>query len=198
MTVEVCRTKIRLEVSFVALICLMLVFCKNTTVVMSLICSAFHECGHLVMMCIFKDAPEKVTMGAFGMRIDRRSGKLSYKQEALVCMGGIIVNIILAVTCFTVYFFSGYMWAIEAALINIFIALINMMPVGMLDFSRALSCFLYMKCEIKKAQKISEIISAIFLAVFVSFCVLYCFFVKVNLSLVAVTVYLVTSYKKRS
>ena len=198
MTVEISDTRIKIDPSFVGLICLMMIFCQQKTVAVSVICSVLHECGHLVLMCIYGDVPEKITVSAFGMRIDRRYGNLSYKKEAIVCMGGIAVNIFVAAIFFCIYFYCGVITAAEIAFINIFIAAVNMMPVGILDFASALRCILYMKCDVKKVNIISEGISLAFLIMFIIMSIVYCVFIRVNISLVAVTVYLVTSYKKRS
>ena len=198
MTVDFSQVRLKIDPSFVGLICLMMIFCQQKTVVLSVICSVFHECGHLAAMCFFSDVPQKITLSAFGMRIDRRGNSLSYCREAVVCMSGIAVNIFIAAVFVCVYFFYGSITAVQIAFINIFIALVNMIPVGMLDFAGALRCILYMKYDVKKAQGISDGVSLAFLVVFVILSIIYCVFIKVNLSLVAVTVYLVTSYKKRS
>lgn len=198
MTVELPSTLVKIDPSFAGLICLMLIFCQQRTVVMSAVCSVCHECGHLAAMWFYGDVPEKITVSAFGMRIDRRCSSLSYKNEAVVCMGGIAVNIIAAVIFFGIYFCCGFITAVEIALINILIAVVNMIPVGMLDFSSALRCMLYIKYDVKKAHSISDGISLAFLIVFIIMSIAYCIFIRVNISLVAVTLYMVTSYKKRS
>lgn len=195
MTLETSSTRIRIDASFAVLICMMLIFCQKRIVLISLFSSLCHESGHLIAMYCFGDIPERVTFSAFGMRIDRKNGILSYKSEAVIAMGGIIVNTFISIICFLVYAFVKNDFIIQTAFVNIFIALINMIPVGMLDFARAVGSCLLMKYDIKRSQKISDALSVCSLVFFILFSVFYNVFIKVNISLIAVTAYLLTSYR---
>lgn len=195
MTLETPSTRIKIDTSFAVLICLMLIFCRKRIVLISLFSSLCHESGHLIAMYFFGDTPERVTVSAFGMSIDRKNGILSYKSEALIAMGGIIVNVIISAVCFLVYAFCAKDIFAQIAIVNVFIALINMVPIGMLDFARAINSLLLMKQDMKKTQKICDTLSLVSLVFFLLFSIIYNVFIKVNLSLIAVTVYLLTSYR---
>ena len=195
MTLETSSTRIRVDASFLMLICLMLIFCQKRIVLISLFSSLCHESGHLAAMYLFGDAPERVTFSAFGMRIESKNGIVSYKSEAVIAMGGIIINAAISLICFFIYVFFKSDFLLQTAVVNIFIALVNMIPVGMLDFARAINSCLMQSCDMKKTQKICDTLSVCSLLFFVIFSVFYNVFIKVNISLIAVTAYLLTSYR---
>ncbi len=198
MTVEFSGTRIKINGSFAALICLMLIFFEKRIVLISLFSSLCHETGHIIFMTAFSSAPEVITLGAFGMSIDRKNEIVCYKHEAIIAMGGIVINLFIVLICFLVYTFFSSQYLLEFAIVNLFIAAVNCVPVGILDFARALECVLLLKFQMKKAHRISDTVSVISSVTFVVFCIFYCAFINFNISLIAVMVYLVTSYKKRS
>lgn len=193
MQINLRKTKVRLDLSFVLVVTLMLLFCNEEIVLLSVFSSMFHECGHLLMMIKCKERIEKLTFGAFGVRIEKYAfSGISYKKEILIALGGIFFNLILAFTSAVVYILSENSTALMLSFINILIALMNSLPIGHLDMGQAVSSFLLMKTESERAREISEIISFVFCLAFTIFTVFYCIIIKVNFSLVAVSIYLLT------
>ncbi|MGN1444180.1 MAG: hypothetical protein ACI4XE_10070, partial [Acutalibacteraceae bacterium] len=106
MTIELCDTRFRLTFSFFAVITAMLLTCDRRIVIVSVLSSLLHECGHLALMFVFREKPECVIFGAFGIRIERQGvSALSYKRQAAVAMGGISVNFVLAAVFAVLYGF---------------------------------------------------------------------------------------------
>lgn len=201
MTVDIKGTQIRLNFSFVFVLTLMFIFCRQDIVLMCALSSLLHELGHILFMLAFKQRILSVDFGAFGVRIEKVNNvTLSYKKESLVALGGIIINLVLAFLSIMYYYFIGNQLSLMFALINMLIACFNCVPIEVLDMGRALKSWLMIKLECERAEKTLNIISFIFVNVLAVACCIYTAFFKVNVSLIAVTVYLyiITLFKKWS
>lgn len=186
------KTRVSVTFSFAAVVTLMLLLCEQEIVLVSLFSSLFHECGHLFFMLLFSAEPSLVAFGAFGIRIERGSGRfLSYGKEALIALGGVLANTIAVASGLAVYCFSGKLWGAKLFAVNGFIALFNLLPVRQLDFGRSLECMLSYKLKGDIVQKALTFVSESTVLILVALCVIYNIFVKFNVSLIAVTVYLV-------
>ncbi len=201
MTFEIKGTEIRLEFSFVFVLTLMLIFYRQTVVMLCLLSSVLHEGGHLIFMLAFGEKILSVTFGAFGVRIERVSkANLSYKKEALIALGGIIINFLLAFLGGMYYYFTKSENALMFSFINIFVAAFNCVPVNLLDMGRALRSMLMTKYDETKADKLLGAVSFASVNIIMLFCLGYCLFVGVNFSLIFVSIYLyvITLFKKWS
>lgn len=201
MTVDIKETKLRLNFSFVLALTLMLIFCRQDVVLMCLLASTFHELGHIIFMIVFRQKLLSIDFGAFGIRIEKvNNGNISYKKECLIALGGIIINFVLAFLSIMYYYFIGDNFSLMFSLINILIASFNCAPIEVLDMGRALRCFLMLRLDYDKAGKMLTIISFAFVNVLAAACLAYTAFYKINVSLIAVTVYLyiITLFKKWS
>lgn len=193
MQLDIGKTRITLSFSFVAVVTLMLLLCKEEIVLMSLFSSLFHEGGHLFFMLLFSDFPEKIVFGAFGIRIERRSKEdLSYKKEAVVALGGIISNIILAFLSFMFYYFSKSSVCFGFFGVNLFIAAFNLIPVRQLDAGRFAECIVRSIADDSASEKIIQCITFITVSLIFTVCLFYTTYFGFNISLIAVTVYLIT------
>lgn len=193
MTIELFGTKIRLTFSFFAVITLMFLSAQERIVAVCLLSSLLHECGHLSLMYIFGEKPSEVVFGAFGIRIERFAvSTLSYKKEAVISLGGVIVNFILVSIFFLYFTFSKSDTALIGAFVNLFVASLNLMPVGVLDAGNFLRYILLVKYDEEKTGKVLSFVSDVTVLVFCVFCIFFTLFVSVNVSLIAVCVYLIT------
>lgn len=198
MTVEIFEVKFKLEFSFFAVLTLMLLLSDTYTTVICFVCSMLHEAGHIFFMFAFSCKPDVIEFSAFGLAIKRKSDMLiSYKRQFLIAMGGIIVNFILAVGSIAVYSFTANNLFFIIFFINLFIALLNMLPVEVLDMGRALNSLLMMKYDEVKTEKLLSLISDITVLAFTVFCILFFYFISVNISLCAVCIYLILINRKR-
>ncbi|MBO5937580.1 MAG: hypothetical protein J6Q79_08250 [Clostridia bacterium] len=201
MTLIVNETKYNIDFTFALTVTLMLILCSEETVIISLFSSMLHELGHLMLMFLFRQKVISVTFGCFGVRIERQlNHSLSYKKEALIALGGIMVNFVIAgisALCYCVYASD---FALKLAAVNIFIALFNMIPVDTLDIGRVLRYTLLCYTDEGKCQRTVNIVSLVFVNLLVAGCIVYCLFLGFNISLIAVTVYLyvITLFKKWS
>ncbi len=199
MKITTGKTELNLSFSFTALLTVMLLLCDEGVVLMCLLSSLFHEGGHLFFMYTFGDVPEKISLGAFGMRIDRRS-LLPYKKEAVVALGGIIFNFALCALSVVWYLLSSSRYALEVFAVNCFVALINSFPIGVLDMGRAVECLLLSRLPAERVCALTYRISLVSVTLFALAFIVYTLVFGFNFSFAAVTVYLfaITIIKKWS
>jgi Zn-dependent protease len=141
----------------------MLGFSDIIMTLQTLLAAALHELGHIfVIILLNKDfsLPKAVMTG---LRI-KTDTPLSYKDEALVCLGGPMINLLFALL------FCGC--ANEFAVINLATALSNLIPLPEQDGYRILYDILVWKGDYEKAEfrirRIALIFSsiALFLSLF--------------------------------
>ena len=201
MTLIVKETRYRVGFTFALTVTLMMILCSEDMVIMCLLSSMFHETGHIFFMYVFKQRIESVTFGAFGVRIDRQlSATLSYKKESIIAFGGILVNLLIAIFSYLYYYLCGSDFSLKFAAVNIIIALFNMIPVEVLDMGRVIRYNLLIFMEENRCERILRIISAVFVNLLAILCICYSIFIGINISLIAVTLYLyvITLFKKWS
>lgn len=192
MTIHLNKTDIRLRFSFFACFALMLLLCDGKIALICFCSSMLHEGGHLFFMLIFSQRVRAVTLSAFGVRIDREGeALLSYKKAALIALGGVAVNFLLCAVSAAVYCAFKKEEAAASFFVNLFLALLNLMPANKLDMWNALYCFLMTKNSEEKTQKLLSAFSAATVILFCAFCVLYFAFIGFNVSLLAVCIYLI-------
>ena len=201
MTLIVKETRYKIDFTFALTVTLMLLLCDEDTVVISLLSSFLHEMGHLSFMYIFSQRVISVTFGAFGVRINRQyNSSLNYKKEALIASGGILVNFIVAITGILYYYLTSSIFGLKLAVVNIFIASFNMIPIDSLDMGRVLRYTLLYSMDEDKCDRMLRVISALFINLLAGICLTYTIFIGFNLSLITVTLYLyvITLFKKWS
>lgn len=186
-------TRVEIGFSFVLVVTAMLLFFEEKIVLLSVLSSVLHELGHLFLMKLFKEKIERVVFGAFGVRIEKIAfSGISYKKEIAVALGGILMNLGLTAVSFSIYLLFHLQSALIFAIINLLVALMNSIPMKSLDMGKALSFLLMMKFTEEKADSIMKIISFIFFILFSAFTAFYCVSIKLNFSLIAVAIYLLT------
>ena len=189
MQLELSKTRVSVTFPFAAVVMLMLLVCDGETVLVSLAASVLHEGGHLFFMLLFRDYPSLICFGAFGIRIERRENSfLSHKKEALTALGGVLVNAMLTVSGAAIYLFTQNSFALKLAFVNGFIGAFNMLPVSLLDFGRFLECILSEKENAGRYLRALSHITAICVA---AGCAAYSFFIGINVSLIAVSIYII-------
>ncbi len=201
MTVDIFGTEIKFTFSFALTLTLMLILCDENIVLMCVASSFLHEGGHLFFMRLCGEKILSIDLGAFGVRIERAySSAISYKKEAVVASGGIIINFLLAFLSIIYYYLMQSKSALTFSLINLLIAFFNCIPIYVLDMGRVLRNLFMLNFNEEVSEKILNGISVVFVSLLAAFCCIYNLSVGVNISLIAVTVYLsiITLFKKWS
>lgn len=201
MIAENGKTAIKISFPFFALITAMLLCCDEKVVLLCLTSSLFHECGHLIFMYIFGDIPSLVEFGVFGIRIEReQSSVISYKKEALIALGGILVNFTVALWGIIYYYIRKADSGLEIFFVNVLIATVNIIPAKVLDMGRAIKCLLLLRYKEEKAERIADAVSFCAVNIFAVAVIFYtlCFSVNISLIFIAIYLYIITVIKKWS
>lgn len=199
MQVKCRKTRISITFPFAAVITFMLLLCEEEIVLISVFSSLFHELGHLFFMLLFKSEPSLIVFGAFGIRIERESLKLpGYKKEALIASGGIFANGLLSLCGVFIYIVFNSLFGAKLFAVNFFIAAFNMLPVKQLDCGRCIECVFGAALSPEKSERLLTVISYVTVAVITLLCLIYNIFIGINISLIAVCLYiiLVTTLKE--
>ena len=186
MTTFVKGKKIQVSVYFALLLTLVFALSPQGYAPVGFVCCLLHETGHLLCMKAVGCKIKGVAFGVYGMRIDSEL-PLSFKKEALVALGGPLVNIILAVVGFTL---DNRMFAI----VNTAVAVFNLIPVESTDGHIALKSLLGLCFESEKIKAALNIVSAAFLFLMYCFGFLLLFKSGYNFSALAVSVYLTVKF----
>ncbi len=143
----------RLSLLFPASVIVLMSFNDGNFILLCLLASLLHEAGHALAMLIVHDHPRRVTMGIFGICIERDVGYyLGYRKAAFVSLAGPLVNVF----CFTVF------WRLRqptAAVIHAGLALFNLLPITSLDGGEALYALLCFSMSEERARRILRTVS---------------------------------------
>lgn len=192
MTIRLGQTDIRLCFSFFACFALMLLLSDGKTALICFFSSMLHECGHLFFMLVFSQDIGAITLSAFGVRIDRKGERLlSYGKAALIALGGVFVNLFLCAAAAFWYIRFNFYEAAVLFFVNLFLALLNLMPADKLDMWNALGAILMKSNDEERTQKILAVLSSVSVILFCAFCTFYFVFIGFNASLLAVCTYLI-------
>ena len=118
------------------LLLLMLAFDTAWVTVLTLLVAAIHELGHIGAAILLGVGDMSMPTAVLtGLRI-RPSRLLSYREEVIIAMGGPLANILLFLLLLPVIKSSEYVFTL--ALINLFTAISNLIPIRGWDGHRIL------------------------------------------------------------
>ncbi len=143
----------RLSLFFPAAVIALMSFGDGNFILLCLLASFLHEAGHALAMLIVRDRPRRVTVGIFGICVERDRGFfLGYRSQAVVSLAGPFVNAL----CFTLLF---RLHQPITAVIHAGLALFNLLPVSSLDGGEALYALLCARMPEEKAERIARAVS---------------------------------------
>lgn len=183
--------EISLSTGFFAVITLMLITCETSLVLQSLLCSLFHELGHIIAMIFFGERLRNISFSAVGIKIDKFSvTALSYSQEIIVSLAGIFANCLLSLTAFACYSILAFKPAGNTAVISLMVGCFNILPIASLDGARALHFLLMSRVPERQADMIIVITSTAFVVFLAVFSIIVSLHKGPNFSLIFATTYL--------
>lgn len=150
---------------------------QTDKILVTLVCCAFHEMGHLLMMTIFGTSPKEIVVYGGGIRITPDSRLLDRNRELAVLLAGAAVNFFL---CLLTYLTNGGGFFCQ---VNFLLGTLNLMPFRYFDGGRILALLANGKvCEFFRVVFI--LLSAVAMihmilhgTVSVSFAATFCFIV---------------------
>jgi len=153
----------------------------------------FHELSHILIGSLLNKKLSRVFIGISGMtaffKYDfNKRDRLYYIKETIIYLAGPLSNILIA------YFFKDVKFVFE---INIFLAILNLLPVFPLDGYNVLKCFLFSICIDNRfiVNKIVKVISILILLTLSIVCTLIFFKFKNIFGMVFLTYILMLNIK---
>lgn len=179
--------QISISVYFAAFAAAMLIIDTTGVAAIAFLSAILHEIGHLIVIISFGMPPKCINFKATGMQIINRPDiDLSYSRDIVVCLAGPAINLFLFIIFYSIHELT--------AIINLFLALFNLLPIMHLDGGRAIYCFL---CKVISQHAAQVIINILSIAVIMplTFLGIYIFLkTGYNFSLLIASVYLIIMF----
>lgn len=183
-------TEIYISFLFCAVLCFMLIVDRTGLIVPTLFAVFIHESGHLLAMWAADCQPHAVRIIPTSVQIIRGFSKKKY-GEAAITLCGPLANLVMFGALICNYFIFKSEQSLMFSLLNLVIAVFNLLPVSGLDGGTLLCLAIARFTDIYKAESIIRIITAVFgVVIFLSGVYLWASG-TVNLSVFVVAIYLV-------
>lgn len=188
MRVNLGRTALRINISFAAVVTLMLILDESGMCAVGLFCCIIHEAGHIICLLISGEKPASVELSFYGIKLERKEPSiLTVAEELAVYIAGPAMNIILSAVLFPLS--AGHEGIKTAAVISLCVGIFNLIPCRPLDGGNVVFQVISMFAEEETAEKITSVISGVIL-IPMAVAGLIMLFKKGNITLIAVTGYL--------
>lgn len=183
-SIKGCRLTIRF--SFFALLAFCCLFAGASSSAFLLLAVLLHETAHLLVMCLFHDPPQSVSLSALGCHMILFEGKpMSYGKNVLVSLAGPFVNL-LSFGVIALFDRQNHIFALASLALGIF----HCLPIEPLDGGLALRAFLSSFLETEKAEKMTFFISLVLLFPLALLGFLILLRTRYNFSLLLMSLYL--------
>ncbi|MBR6779629.1 MAG: hypothetical protein IKM24_01250 [Clostridia bacterium] len=189
MLFNIGKTQIRITFFFAAGLALFSLQADINTFFSVLTAVVLHELTHCIFVYRFAGAPQRITVGLFGMCMtDEKVRLIGYKKEALCALTAPLVNIV----CFVFLFCLSFLFPAlkTAAAVHFSLGICNLLPLRCLDGGRGLQCLLYLRYPQAKAERMMDVTEWIFFFVMWIVLCVYMYLVKPTLSAVVFLFYL--------
>lgn len=182
-------TKIYISFLFCATLCLMLAIDRTGLIIPTLFAVFIHECGHLLAMWAADCQPRAIRLIPTSVQIIRGFSHKKY-GEAAIAVCGPAANLVLFGVLMANYAVTKAEPPLTFAVLNLVIALFNLLPVSGLDGGTLLTLFIAKFTDIYKAESIVRIVTVVF--AFVAFLLGVYLWISntVNISVFIVAMYL--------
>ena len=167
---------------------LLFAFDQMYLAILTAICAILHEIGHILCACLVKKEIG-FSSAANGFRIKSKKN-LSYVDEIIIGLGGPITNIVLFLF---LRFFGKNPYLHEFAILNLFTAISNLIPIEGYDGYRIINCTLKLSGSFNSELYLSHISFGIS----VSLCFIALFFIlKIDYGYWIYFIFLFSLFKK--
>lgn len=156
------ETTLRINVSFAAVVTLMLILDESGLCALSLFCCAVHEVGHIICLMLLGEKPVLLELSFYGIKLERRGETGSGIDDILVFLSGPAMNLIMS--ALLLCFFRGNEALKTAAAVSSAIGCFNLIPCRPLDGGNIVYALLCRHMREEKAERISFAVSAAVIA----------------------------------
>lgn len=189
MKFKIFKTEIYVSFLFCAVLCFMLVIDRTGMIIPTLFAVFIHECGHLLAMWAADCQPKAIRLIPTSVQIVRGFSPKRYGETAIAACGP-AANIIVFFSLFINYTMFESVQSFNFAILNLVIAIFNLLPVHGLDGGILLTAVISKFTNIYKAESIVKIITVVFAVVIFLLGVYLWVSGTVNVSVFIVAVYL--------
>lgn len=189
MRFKLLGTEIYVSFLFAAVITAMLAFDRTGLVLPSLFAVFMHELGHLFAMWVLECAPKQIKLIPASVQIVNKMS-VRIRNDIIIAVCGPLVNLILFGTLYFNYLAFHNETTLYYALLNLIIALFNLMPVTGLDGGTILFSLISRKWEVGRAMLVMRIVTGTVAAFILFLAVFLTLRGEINLSLYIIGLYL--------
>ena len=190
-------TEIYISFLFCATVCFMLAVDRTGLIIPTLFAVFVHETGHMLAMWAADCQPKAIRLIPTSVQIVRGFSPKKYGEISITVCGP-AANLVIFGTLFVNYLVFKSEQSLVFSIINLVIAIFNLLPVSGLDGGTLLAIFISKFTDIYKAESIVRIITAVFAAAAFLIGVYLWVSGTVNISVFIVAVYLfVCSFIKK-
>jgi stage IV sporulation protein FB len=194
MAFNVFGIKIEITFLFVAFIAFILSLKVPSNVLITVLSSLIHECGHLIMMIISDNKPKNVRFELTGINIIRNQDiRVSNKNEILISLGGPLMNLIIVISCCIYLCFYNNNLIMTFACINLILMVFNLLPIKQLDGGNILFYSMMQNFDICFSSKVMKITSVIFIMIIFIWGIYVLISSRYNISIIIIAIFLTLS-----
>ena len=152
-----------------------------------------HEIGHILAMMLFKVKIEKIKFGFINIDLFSSSCDKIIKDKVniIILFSGFFANMLFCLIFYICFFYGGekiyYFWSMQ----NLFIGILNLLPVDSLDGGKILRIILNKHFSFFLVEKILKYISIVILIPLFLLGVYVLFYSCCNFSLFILAIYLI-------
>lgn len=182
-------TQFYISFLFCATLCFMIAIDRTGLIIPTLFAVFIHESGHLLAMWAADCQPKAVRLIPTSVQIIRGFSHKKY-GEAAIAFCGPAANLVLFGVLYANYNIFGSEISLNFAILNLVIAVFNLLPVSGLDGGTILTLFIARFTNIYKAESIIRIVTVVFAVVAFLLGVYLASSGTVNISVFIVAIYL--------
>lgn len=182
-------TQIYISFLFCATLCFMIAIDRTGLIIPTLFAVLVHEVGHLLAMWAADCQPKAIRLIPTSVQIIRGFSAKKHGETAIAFCGP-MANLVLFGVLYANYTIFGNEISLNFAILNLVIAVFNLLPVSGLDGGTLLAIFLSKFTDIYKAESVVKIITVVFALVAFLLGVYLASSGTVNISVFIVAVYL--------
>lgn len=177
--------------SFVILFFFYVAFGNKEIAVIAYASALIHEISHILTAYFSGYKLEKFSAHMCGFCAKFSNfNKIPYYKETIIALSGPFINLLIMIVFSTIG--KNVIWSQMAVKINLYLFLVNILPIMPLDGGRVLYAFLHSELPHKKAKKIINITSVSF-ALFVVFLSVYIGINNTNISFLLASIYILSN-----
>lgn len=163
-------------------------------VLLCVMSAIIHETGHLFFICKYKGKPDSVVVNLFEIRILTDSQPIYRWKEIVIAFAGIASNLMTSLMSCVLYRVYPIGMFLDFALCNLFVAIMNMLPIQSFDGGQLLYLTLSAFIADKYAYRAVFILSVLLLFPVAFLSIFVLFTSQHNYSLLFVFLYLLSIF----